>query len=81
MESLEFDIQRVSDIDCQNIPDHITLYSGYSEGVNCFLASHIVCMRMFLSDENSGDRCLITEDDLSVEYVPYWGKKHWDVCI
>jgi hypothetical protein len=44
MESLEFDIQRVSDIDCQNIPDHITLYSGYSEGVNCFLASHIVCI-------------------------------------
>ena len=36
-------------------------------------------MRMFLSDENSGDRCLITEDDLSTEYVPYWGQKHWDV--
>ena len=37
-------------------------------------------MRMFLSDDNSGDRCLITEDDLSVKYVPCWGKKHWDVC-
>jgi hypothetical protein len=34
---------------------------------------------MFLSDENSGDRCLIAEDNLSAEYVPYWGKKHWDV--
>jgi hypothetical protein len=34
---------------------------------------------MFLSDENSGDRCLITEDDLSLEYVPHWGQKHWDV--
>ena len=79
MESLEFDIQRVSGIDCQNIPDYITLHRGYSKGVNRCLASHIVCMQMFLSEENAGDRCLITKDDLSAEYVPYWGKKHWDV--
>ena len=43
----------------------------------CFL-SHIKALDHFVKTPALGDYCLIAEDDLSFEYLPYWQKTFWD---
>ena len=43
----------------------------------CFL-SHLKALDYFVNTPSLGDYCLIAEDDLSFEYLPFWEKTFWD---
>ena len=42
----------------------------------CF-CSHLKALEYFINSD-LGDYCLIAEDDLSFEYLPYWKKTFWE---
>jgi len=45
--------------------------------IGCF-CSHIKALEHFVNNPSIGDYCLIAEDDLSFEYIPYWKKSFWE---
>lgn len=54
------------------------LKTGEEKGtLGCFL-SHVKALDYFVNTPALGEYCLIAEDDLSFEYLPFWEKTFWD---
>lgn len=45
--------------------------------IGCFL-SHLKTLEHFVNTPSLGEFCLIAEDDLSFEYLPFWKKTFWE---
>ena len=59
-----------------NLDKKIESHERMSE-LGCFL-SHIRAIEHFVTTPSIGEYCLICEDDLSFEYLPFWKKNFWD---
>lgn len=53
------------------------IYNKKSGVLGCFL-SHIKALEYFVNNPSIGEYCLITEDDVSFDYLPFWKKTFWD---
>ena len=72
---------RIEAIDGENYNDYChydkKLTTKNEKGtLGCFL-SHIKAMEHFVNTPDLGEYCLIAEDDLSFEYLPFWKKTFW----